>query len=304
MIYVITIVFGIALSFIYVLIFQAFDTRTSVNKRLEGVKEESEQVEGNEDKDGLVNRLKKQQSDRKIKAVREKAKKEANNVEETNVEMMLDMAEVDLTVNQFSAVKLVLTLTLVLGGFFAGNLLGLDILKAILMAAVCGAIGLVAPTYFLRFKIDSKKNHIREHLPDVMDLLVVSVEAGLGFDASLAKLYEKDQSPLMQEFMHASRDIKRGVAKKEAYESLAKRCDVKELTSFIMAIVQADQMGISIRSILRTQSESLREKRRQRAEEKALKAPVLMLLPLVLFIFPVIFVVLLGPAALSVMDML
>ena len=93
------------------------------------------------------------------------------------------------------------------------------------------------------------------------------------------------------------------MSKKEAYEGLAKRCDVKELTSFLTALVQADQLGISIKSVLKVQAENLRKDRKMRAEEKALKAPVTMLIPMVLFIFPVIFIVLLGPAALNIMEM-
>jgi tight adherence protein C len=303
-VYVITAVFGVTLFCVYSIVLQSLDTHTKVKGRLEGVKDESEFAEGEDDKDGFMNKLRKQQSERKNKVAREKSKKEANNELESPGEAMLDMAEVDWTASQFSAVKVLVAFTGLLVGFFLGSILGLDMLKSMLVALILAIVGMVAPTYVLRYRINAKKNHIREHLPDVMDLLVVSVEAGLGFDASLAKLYEKDKSPLMQEFMQASRDIKRGVSKKEAYENLAKRCDVKELSSFIMAIVQADQMGISIRSILRTQSESLREKRKQRAEEKALKAPVLMLIPLVIFIFPVIFVVLLGPAAMTAMEML
>ena len=104
--------------------------------------------------------------------------------------------------------------------------------------------------------------------------------------------------------MRAVQDVQRGMSRKEAYNSMAERCKVKEITSFLNALIQAEQMGISIKSVLTSQSETLREERRQAAEEKALKAPVKMLVPLVIFIFPVIFIVLLGPAVFNLMEVL
>ena len=131
---------------------------------------------------------------------------------------------------------------------------------------------------------------------------MVSVEAGLGFDAAIIRLYEKNKTIMMEEMMQAIRDIQRGMKKKDAYSQLANRCNVKELTAFLTALVQADQMGISIKSVLKVQAESLRKDRRRRAEEKALKAPVIMLVPMVMFIFPIIFIILLGPAVLNIME--
>lgn len=304
MIVLVTISFAFALTCVFVGVFQFFETRNKMNKRLGGVKDELEFVDGDEnDKNGFRDRLKQQQSERRMRVTREKAKKEVNNEEESSIEALLDEAGLDFTANQFNAFRVILMITGLMAGFFFAGIINTSGFLTITIVAGCGLIAGIIPTRLILYKIKAKKNHIRQHLPDVMDLLVVSVEAGLGFDAALAKLYEKDKSPLMQEFMQASRDIKRGVSKKEAYESLAKRCDVKEMTSFVMAVIQADQMGISVKSILLTQAESLRDKRRQRAEEKALKAPVLMLIPLVVFIFPVIFIVLLGPAVINIMDM-
>ena len=198
--------------------------------------------------------------------------------------------------------------------------MGVGIVLALIMMVVCvkalaletgiaflvGCIGLLAgllvPKKLVRAKAAKKQGVYRDALPDMMDLLVVSVEAGLGFDAAIMRLSEKDHSPLMQELMRAITDIQRGMSKKEAYGNMAARCRVKELTSFLNSLVQAEQMGISIKSVLKTQSESLREERRQRAQEKALKAPVKMLIPMVIFIFPVIFIILLGPAILNIME--
>ncbi|MCF0135979.1 MAG: type II secretion system F family protein, partial [Lachnospiraceae bacterium] len=150
-------------------------------------------------------------------------------------------------------------------------------------------------------KVKKKKENIRRDLPDIIDLLVVSVEAGLGFDAALVRLYEKNKCDVMEELMRTQVDLRNGISKKDAYSALIARCDSKEMTSFANAVVQSEQMGISMKSVLSTQSESLREERNNRAQEQAEKAPVKMMLPLVLFIFPCIFVILLAPAVASIM---
>ena len=207
-----------------------------------------------------------------------------------------------MTAEQFSMIKIVLSTAFMVAAVIVCKILNLGMAYLVIAMAVMGLIGIIFPSRILKMRASKRKDLIRQQLPDVMDLLVVSVEAGLGFDAALIRLYEKDKSELMTELMQATRDVQRGMSKKEAYESLAKRCDVKELTTFLTALVQADQLGISIKSVLKVQSENLRKDRRMRAEEKALKAPVVMLVPMVVFIFPVIFIILLGPAVLNMIE--
>ena len=215
---------------------------------------------------------------------------------------MLEITGTDLTAEQFSMIKIVLSALFMAIALIVCKIFNLGMLYLVAVMAVVGLIAIILPNSWLKRKAKKRKEKLRQQLPDIMDLLVVSVEAGLGFDAALIRLYEKDKSELMTELMQATRDIQRGMSKKEAYEGLAKRCDVKELTTFLTALIQADQLGISIKSVLKVQAENLRKDRKMRAEEKALKAPVIMLLPMVLFIFPVIFIVLLGPAILNIMD--
>lgn len=226
----------------------------------------------------------------------------------TEAEKMLMLAGVQLTPNQFALVKFLLCIILAVLCYFIGSIVvqkaGLNSAAVLLVVAVGAIMGDLIPARWLKSKVAKRKALFRDQLPDVMDLLVVSVEAGLGFDSALIRLYQKDQSPLMQELMRAMQDIQHGMSKKEAYTNLSERCSVKELTSFVNAMIQADQMGISIRTVLKTQSEALRESRRQRAEEKALKSPVKMLIPLVIFIFPVIFIILLGPAIMNISEVL
>lgn len=222
---------------------------------------------------------------------------------QNETDKMLLQADVPLSSRQFMLLRLMTGLVLGVIGFLPASKSGNASLTLLIPLAfmICG---MLIPLKLVQAKINKKVQSYRDDLPDMMDLLVVSVEAGLGFDASLLRLYEKDKSPLMQEMIRGIQDVQRGMSKKEAYSNISARCNVKELTSFLNALIQAEQMGISIKSVLRVQSDNLREARRQRAEEKALKAPTKMLLPMVGFIFPVIFIVLLGPAVMNIMETL
>jgi pilus assembly protein CpaF len=139
---------------------------------------------------------------------------------------------------------------------------------------------------------------------DVLDLLTVSIEAGLGFDGALVKLSEKMKGPLVDEFSRTLQEMRIGVTRRDALRALGERCDVPDLSLFTSAMVQADQLGVSVGNVLRVQSAAMRQKRRQNAQERAMKAPIKMLIPLVLFIFPAIFVVLVGPAGIRIVEML
>ena len=233
-----------------------------------------------------------------LQSSREDGKKKLSPVGE-----MLRMVDVPMTSMQFTMLKMGLAAVLAAICFAAGKLFMKDSLLAPLVPLVGLIAGIIIPGRWLTGKVKKKQAQFRDALPDIMDLLVVSVEAGLGFDSALIRLYEKDKSPLMEELMRAVQDVQHGMSKRESYANASRRCGVKEITSFLNALIQAEQLGISIKSVLKTQAESLREDRSQRAEEKALKAPVKMLVPLVLFIFPVIFIVLLGPALMNILEM-
>ena len=137
--------------------------------------------------------------------------------------------------------------------------------------------------------------------PDALDLLTISVEAGLGFDAALAKVVEKMSGPLIDEFRQALAEVRMGRTRRDALRDVATRADDQSLTNFIGAIVQAEQLGVPIAKVLQIQSQQLRIVRRQRAEEAAAKAPIKMLFPMVGCIFPTLFIVILGPAVITVM---
>lgn len=163
-----------------------------------------------------------------------------------------------------------------------------------------GAIlGFLIPRYMLQKRIGERQKQIQLQLPDLLDLLTVSVEAGLGFDAGIAKCIEKMEGPLCDEFRTILREVRVGKARKQALRDAAERMQVHDVDTFFSSLIQAEQLGVSLAKVLRVQSDQLRLKRRQRAEEQAQKAPIKMMFPMVLFIFPTIFIVLMGPAVLQ-----
>jgi tight adherence protein C len=163
------------------------------------------------------------------------------------------------------------------------------------------AIGFIAPDFYINSRVRGRRDSMQAALPDVLDLLCVSVEAGLGFDAALVKLNERMTGPLVDEFALVLHEMRIGESRSAALKNMADRVAVPEVAQFCRAIIQADQLGIALSRILRVQSHDMRIRRQLAAEERAMKAPVKMLFPTVIFIFPALFVVALGPAVLGIM---
>lgn len=172
-----------------------------------------------------------------------------------------------------------------------------------LLAILLFGIGLYLPDVWLKTKTNERQLQLSRSLPDVLDVLTVSVEAGLGFDGAVQKVSEKFSGPVAEEFGTYLKEVRLGKKRADALRNLSLRADIPEMRSFTAAIIQADALGVSISKVLRVQSDQLRVKRRQAAEEKAMKLPIKMLFPLVLFIFPTIFIVLLGPVLIQIMQM-
>ncbi len=169
---------------------------------------------------------------------------------------------------------------------------------------LAGLIGFALPLIQIRTKANNRSTEIQNKLPDILDLLYVSVEAGLGFDMAMKRSTEKIKGELSNEIKWALDDIAKGRDRVEALRAIVKRTGVDDLNSFITAVIQAEQLGSNIANMLRIQSRTMRQKRKQRAEEKSMKLPVKMIFPLLFFMFPAIFIVVLGPAILSAMDSL
>lgn len=166
-----------------------------------------------------------------------------------------------------------------------------------LLFSVLGfAIGAYLPNVWLRGKVGSRRKSIQRALPDALDLLRISVEAGMGFDQAIQKLVSKWDNALTVEFHQTLSEMRVGKSRREALRDMADRCDVNDVNVFVSALVQADQLGVSIARVLSVQVEEMRFRRRQRAQESAQKAPIKMIFAMVLLIFPALYVVIIGPA--------
>jgi tight adherence protein C len=161
---------------------------------------------------------------------------------------------------------------------------------------------LAGPDAILDRKVEARQYELRRTLPDVMDLLVISVEAGLGFEQAIDRVVSAVPGALSDEFARMLGEVRAGSTRADAMRALEQRTDIPEMRSFVLAILQADTFGVSIGRVLRSQADEMRVKRRQLAEERAQKAPVKMLIPMVFCVFPALFVVIIGPAVLNIMD--
>jgi len=205
-----------------------------------------------------------------------------------------------VSVDRFLAVRIACLVIIPVGLiliFFVFNMTGL---MALVLAVLVVLIALMGPEAWLNRKVDERKAEIQRSLPDILDLLVISVEAGLGFEQALDRTVAAVPGALSQEFSRMLGETRAGATRSDAMRALEARVDVPEVRSFVLAILQADTFGVSIGRVLRAQAEEMRIKRRQLAQERAQKAPVKMLIPMVFCIFPALFVVILGPAAISI----
>lgn len=202
--------------------------------------------------------------------------------------------------SEFSAVRIVSAFAL--GGLL--TMLGFALAmgtQGILMGAMGLVFGYIMPPFWLKGRIKRRQRAILKLLPEAIDLLVISVEAGMAFDTAMSRVSEKWDNPLAREFARALGEMKVGKNKADALRGISQRTGVNDVATFMAAIIQADQLGVPISKVLRIQSEQMRVRRRQRAEEQAHKAPILMMLPLVFLIFPATYIIILGPSVPKVM---
>ena len=203
----------------------------------------------------------------------------------------------NLTPEDFTAVRLVVAAIGAAAGVVIGLLLANPVYVAIALA-VGAILGYYAPVLWLKQKVDQRRSDIQKGLPDALDLLVICVDAGLGFDAALARVTDKYKNALSDLLSKALREVSLGRPRLEALDEMGRSSGVEDLHNFIQAVIQSEQFGTGIGKILRIQADEMRRKRRQRAQEKAAQATLKMLLPMVGCIFPTLWIVLLGPAAL------
>jgi tight adherence protein C len=203
----------------------------------------------------------------------------------------------NLTPEDFGALRLVAAAVMAAVGLLLGLLLASPVLLAISLAVGAG-LGYFLPVLWLKQKVDGHRSQIQKALPDAMDLLVIAVDAGLGFDASLTRVTEKYNNALSVEFAKMLREVSLGRPRTEAMDEMGRRSGVEDLHNFVQAVIQSEQFGTGIGKILRIQADEMRRRRKQRAQELAAQATLKMLLPMVGCIFPTLWIVLLGPAIL------
>jgi tight adherence protein C len=203
----------------------------------------------------------------------------------------------------YLASKAILGLVGFIGGQVFASVGGALASKALLLGVVFAIVGFMLPDVVVTLKTRGRKEVLRAELPDALDLLAVSVEAGLGFDGAISQLTEHMDGPLADEFALALGEMRIGESRQNALTKMMKRVDTPELSAFVRAIIQADQLGISLGRILKLQAGDTRTRRQLAAEERAMKAPIKMLFPTVIFIFPAMFIVILGPAFMNLSEL-
>ncbi len=222
-------------------------------------------------------------------------------MEKLRLQLVLAGSPFNMQVAEFTGVRF-------MGGIMLGALaLGVSLLMQtalpqLMMYSLLGmVVGYILPVFWLRGRIKKRQKVILKTLPDAIDLMTISVEAGLAFDGAMQRVADKWDNDLSAEFGRALAEMRVGKSKRDALRELVARTGVADLSTFVASIIQADQLGVSIAKVLRIQSEQMRIRRRQRAEEQAHKAPILMMIPMVFLIFPATYIVILGPAVPKIM---
>ncbi len=206
--------------------------------------------------------------------------------------------------NTWAAIRVISLVLAAVGAVVARQILTLSFLQSVVIIGFILFVGFFGPEAYLNRKIDERRKEMERQLPDIIDLLVISVEAGLGFESAMGRVVENVPGELSREFSRTLQETRVGVSRNQALRHLADRTDVDDLNTFILSLIQADQFGVSISRMLRVQADEMRVRRRQRAQERAFAAPVKLVFPLVLCIFPSIFVVILGPAIIQIQAVL
>jgi len=200
------------------------------------------------------------------------------------------------------ALKIIFAIVGLIGGTLLVAVLPIAGLLKVFFVAVFVILGYFLPSIQVSSMAAGRQRTIQRQLADVMDLLTISVEAGLGFDAAMAQVVKNVPGPLAEELSRLLQEVQIGVSRIQAFRNLGERTDVPELRAFVLSMIQADLFGVSIANVLRAQSRELRQKRRQRAEETAQKIPVKLLFPMIFLVMPAMFIVLLGPGVIRIYD--
>lgn len=227
-----------------------------------------------------------------------------NNSNTIKQKKLLEQAGLSMTVEDYTAFQLIVMICGCMLGLLFGFSMKLERLQLVLYALVGAYGGFAILRFVVTSRATARKKALERQLPDMLDLLSVSIEAGLGFEQALYQITKNMEGPLIDEISVTYREMSMGRTRKDALNLLGERCDVDDVRAFTSALVQAGQLGISIRNVLQAQSVALRKSRRNKIQEEASKLSTKILFPMLIFIFPVLFIVLLGPSLLNIMEML
>ncbi len=226
----------------------------------------------------------------------------SQSMEKQRMQLVLAGSPYNMQVTEFTAMRLIVAVILGVVSLGLAILMQSEFLQLVLFPIVGTAIGYLAPVFWLQRKIKARQKNILKILPDAIDLMTISVEAGLAFDGAMQRVADKWDNELAWEFARAISEMRVGKTKRDALREIVARTAVPDLGTFVASVIQADQLGVSIAKVLRIQSEQMRVRRRQRAEEQAHKAPILMMIPMVFLIFPATYIVILGPSVPKMMS--
>lgn len=222
-------------------------------------------------------------------------------MDKIRLQIVLAGSPYNMGVSEFTGVRFMSAIVVGVLGIGITLLLQAGLVQLLMYSLLAFGVGYIAPVYWLRNRIKKRQKIILKTLPDAIDLMTISVEAGLAFDGAMQRVADKWDNALSLEFARAISEMRVGKSKRDALKELVVRTGVNDLATFVGSIIQADQLGVSIAKVLRIQSEQMRIRRRQRAEEQAHKAPILMMIPMVFLIFPATYIVILGPAVPKIM---
>ena len=235
------------------------------------------------------------------KAMPKKKKKDKTKTLET-LQKQLRLAGIFMDPTEFQFIKYIFMIIVIFITMIVFVALPIDILYRFLILCGGALIGVMGPTLYLRSRVQGHQTGIQKQLPDAMDMICVCIESGLSFDSSLFKVSEKLHGPFIDELLIVYREIQMGRTRREALENMCEATTLDELKTFASALVQAEQLGIPINNVMRAQSTQLRTERSQKAKEKGMKASIKMLIPMLLFIFPVVFIIILGPTVMNILE--
>ncbi|KIH70734.1 hypothetical protein SN16_07905 [Salinicoccus roseus] len=236
------------------------------------------------------------------KRLKKKSQKRLAKDKVDKMEARLLQAGMDLSPIEFKMVQWILSGTLTAFSVMAIIFMNPSFVQGVVTISTGVATGITLPKLYMNMKAKKRQAQALKELPDFLDLLTISLEAGLGFDMALSKVVAKKPGVLSDEFKYVLEEVRLGRTRKEGLTAMVGRLPIEELKSLVFSIIQAEKLGIGMVAVLRVQTEEVRELRKQRAEEKAMKAPVKMLFPMVLFIFPALFIILLSPAILQFLE--